>query len=237
MIVQCATFSKSLNPRNIDKSVSDIRIRIRFLFESSFWISLSGCKLTILLDIQPANRIAIISAVHDTSGLTAPLSHICNWCKLHYILSIFAKLFCDCVGVKYQKNEIWKSWSWPGDMNKTVLRIQPGLFKMCRILPDSSPETRILYTSDIPSFSFVYLCFSLYCDACLKSSVLRVRVKTLQNTLTFSTDMSPIFFHRSHVWLALSVDCQRKGQKFNAVKQPIRDQSASFNQVKYVSGH
>jgi len=46
MIVQYATFSKSLNPRNIDKSVSDIRIRIRFPFESRFWISLSGCKLT-----------------------------------------------------------------------------------------------------------------------------------------------------------------------------------------------
>jgi len=36
MIAQCATFSKSPNPRNIDKSVSDIRIRIRFRFESSF---------------------------------------------------------------------------------------------------------------------------------------------------------------------------------------------------------
>ena len=34
MIVQNATFSKSLNPRNIDKSVSDIRIR--FPFDSSF---------------------------------------------------------------------------------------------------------------------------------------------------------------------------------------------------------
>ena len=61
MIVQCesATFSKSLNTRNIDKSVSDIRIW--FPFESSFWISLSGCKLTILPDIQPANRVVIIS--------------------------------------------------------------------------------------------------------------------------------------------------------------------------------
>jgi len=39
MIVQCATFSESLNPRNIDECVSDIRIRIRFPFESSFWIS------------------------------------------------------------------------------------------------------------------------------------------------------------------------------------------------------
>jgi len=63
MIVQCAPFCKSLNPRNIDKSVSDIRIRIRFPFESSFWISLSGCKLTILPDIQAANRIVIISVL------------------------------------------------------------------------------------------------------------------------------------------------------------------------------
>ena len=36
IIVQCATFSRSLNPRIIDKSVSDIRIRILFPFESSF---------------------------------------------------------------------------------------------------------------------------------------------------------------------------------------------------------
>jgi len=61
MIAQCATFFKTLNPRNIDKSVSDIRIRIRFPSESSFWISVSGCKLTILPDIQPVNRIVIIS--------------------------------------------------------------------------------------------------------------------------------------------------------------------------------
>jgi len=26
------------------------------------------------------------SVVHDTSGVTAPLSHICNWCELYYIL-------------------------------------------------------------------------------------------------------------------------------------------------------
>jgi len=63
MIMQCATFSKSLNPRNINKSVSDIRFRIRFPFQSRFWISVSGCKLTILPDIQPANRIVIISDV------------------------------------------------------------------------------------------------------------------------------------------------------------------------------
>ena len=61
MIVQYATFSKNLNPRNIEKSVSDIRIHMRFPFDSRFWISVSGCKLTILRDIQPANRIVIIS--------------------------------------------------------------------------------------------------------------------------------------------------------------------------------
>jgi len=61
MSVQCATFSKSLNPRNSDKSVSDIRIHILFPFESSFWISLSVWKLTILQHIQPANRIVIMS--------------------------------------------------------------------------------------------------------------------------------------------------------------------------------
>jgi len=38
-------------------------MRIRLPFESSFWISGSGWKLTILPDIQPANRIVIISAV------------------------------------------------------------------------------------------------------------------------------------------------------------------------------
>ena len=61
MIAQCALFPKSLNPRNIDKHKSVSDIRIRFLFESSFWISVSGCKLTILPDIQPVNRIVIIS--------------------------------------------------------------------------------------------------------------------------------------------------------------------------------
>ena len=67
MIVQCATFSKSLNPQNIIKNVSDIRIRIPFPFESSFWISVYGCKLTILPDIQLANRILIIFDVLHAS--------------------------------------------------------------------------------------------------------------------------------------------------------------------------
>jgi len=44
---------------------------------------------------------------------------------------------------------------------------------------------RILYTTTlyISSFSFVYMCSFLYCDACLKSSVLRVGVKTLRHLL------------------------------------------------------
>jgi len=45
MIVQCATFFKSLNLQDIVKSVSDIRFRNRFLFESSFWISVFRIRL------------------------------------------------------------------------------------------------------------------------------------------------------------------------------------------------
>jgi len=62
IIMQYATFSKNLNSQNIEKSVLDIRIRIRFPFDSRFWISVSGWKLTILPDILPAKRIVIISA-------------------------------------------------------------------------------------------------------------------------------------------------------------------------------
>jgi len=59
MMMQCATSSKSLNPRNTEKSVSDVLFRIRFPFESSFLISVSGCKFTNLPDIQPASRLLI----------------------------------------------------------------------------------------------------------------------------------------------------------------------------------
>ena len=86
----------------------------------------------------------LCSAVHDTSGITAPFSHICNWCELHYILYIFANILFMIV---VASNEIWKSWS--GNLNKTVGRVRSGLFKMCWILPDSSPVNRILHTSEM----------------------------------------------------------------------------------------
>ena len=82
MIVQCATFSKSMNPRNIDKSVSDIRIR--FPFENSFWISVSGCKLTILPDIQPVNWIVIIPAVERPSLLAPWVTRLLSQWVLHW---------------------------------------------------------------------------------------------------------------------------------------------------------
>ena len=56
MIAQCAIFYKKI-------WILEWREK-RFPFESSFWISLSGCKLIILPYIQPANRIVIISALH-----------------------------------------------------------------------------------------------------------------------------------------------------------------------------
>ena len=87
MIVQCATFSKSLNPRNIEKNASDILIRIRFPFESSFCISVFGCKVTILPDIQLANRIVIISAIQSGSAkcfkIASPIQHL-SWAGLDH---------------------------------------------------------------------------------------------------------------------------------------------------------
>jgi len=70
MIVQRATSPKSLIPRNIDKIVSDIQ----FPFETSFRISVSGCKLTILPDIQPANRIVIISGDSTLTRACKPIT-------------------------------------------------------------------------------------------------------------------------------------------------------------------
>ena len=78
--MQYATFSKNLNSQNIEKSVLDIRIRIRFPFDSRFWISVSGCKLTILPDILPANRIVIISDAHMLRvPRMAQLELTCGW--------------------------------------------------------------------------------------------------------------------------------------------------------------
>jgi len=62
-------------------------------------------------------------------------------------LNLCKNSFYDCVGVKSQNNESWKSWSWSGNLNKSIVRIRSGLIKMCWILPHSSPEIRILYTS------------------------------------------------------------------------------------------
>jgi len=64
----CNFFQKSVSSKYLEKR-SGMRIRKRFPFESSFWISVSGCKLTILSDIQPANRIVIISAA-EVAGVT-----------------------------------------------------------------------------------------------------------------------------------------------------------------------
>ena len=72
-------------------------------------------------------------AVHNTSGVTAPFSHICSWCELHYILWIFAKIIFMIVLALNFKNEIWKSWSWSGNLKKTVVLIRSGLFNMCWI--------------------------------------------------------------------------------------------------------
>jgi len=86
----CNFLQKILNPQNVEKSVSDILIW--FPFESSFWISVSGCKLTILQDIHSANRIMIIFAILHLWNDTIDLHYIrpltVTDCTLHTFCNI-----------------------------------------------------------------------------------------------------------------------------------------------------
>ena len=61
---EMGNFFQECEPSNMEKSVSDILLRIRFPFESSFWISVSGWNSLSFLDIQPGNRIEIISVAY-----------------------------------------------------------------------------------------------------------------------------------------------------------------------------
>jgi len=79
--------SNSLNPRNIEKSVSDILSCIRLPFESSFWIFVSGRKLTILRDIQPADKIVIISGLGHCMPALKPLQHLSMQVGLRVVTS------------------------------------------------------------------------------------------------------------------------------------------------------
>jgi len=47
----------------------------------------------------------------------------------------------------------------------------------------------------------MYLCISLYCDACLKSSALRVEVKTLHNTISYTINGTNIPYTRNQLTL------------------------------------
>jgi len=54
MIVQCAIFSKSLNPQNIENSVSDILIRIRC--QAKFLTSCHARMHRVIFCIRDVNR-------------------------------------------------------------------------------------------------------------------------------------------------------------------------------------
>ena len=83
---------------------------------------------------------------------------------------------------------------------------------------------RILYTTAmyISSSSFMYLCISLYCDACLKSSALRVGVKTSHNTIWnvfmwFSKLY--LWFVQLQTWYCFCVNVFLKLLKINALEK------------------
>jgi len=51
----------------------------------------------------------------------------------------------------------------------------------------------------ISSSSFTYLCVPRYCDVCLKSSVLRVGVKTFYNTIQYISISEKISFQKIYL--------------------------------------
>jgi len=62
-------------------------------------------------------------------------------------LNLCKKFFMIVLASNTKKRNL-KTWSCSGNLNKTAVRIRSGLFKMCWILPESSPENRTLGTSD-----------------------------------------------------------------------------------------
>jgi len=76
-----------------------------------------------------------------------------------------------------QDFSVWPFWSGCFVLSRFGLGrfgLAVWVYKIKRMLP-----TIAMY---ICSYSFMYLCVPCYYDACLKSSALRVRLKTLHNT-------------------------------------------------------
>jgi len=78
-------------------------VHTRFTFESNFGISVSGCKLTILPDIQPANRIVIISG---TKACFSPLFFVAVFMLISpdVDLTLFVTFITTC---KMSSIKIW----------------------------------------------------------------------------------------------------------------------------------
>ena len=87
--------------------------------------------------------------------------------------AFYTSMYLEVIAVLHYNNH-------DGDIHACVLKAcisskhSKGISAIKRI-----PYTTAMYIS---SSSFVYLCISLYCDACLKSRALRVGMKTLHNT-------------------------------------------------------
>jgi len=88
-------------------------------------------------------------------------------------------MYLEVIAVLHYKN-------YDGDIHASVLKACiSSKYSKCISAIKRILNTTTMYTS---SSSFVHLCLSLYCDACLKSSVLRVGVKTL-HTIQYNEDL------------------------------------------------
>jgi len=122
------------------------------------------------------------------------------------------------------KYEIWKSVSWFGNLNITVVLIWSGLFKMCWILLDLSPEIRILSTSGLQLCGYA------------SNSVAKRSAKKVSLTLWFRllkyrcTKVCFVWFYRSE----LCIECvfelwisSLETNKWNKIQKKKRDHSGT----------
>ena len=114
-------------------------------------------RLILIVDWWVAMVVDWCPAVHDTSGATAPLSHVGNWCELYYFLQTFTKIHIMIVVASNTKKGIWESWSW--NTNKTVVGSNP----VCSKCADSC-RTRVLKSGCCTPLSRC----ELWLDACIQ---------------------------------------------------------------------
>ena len=109
----------------------------------------------------------------EVCSLNDPWSFAASNSLMHF----YTLMYLEVITVLHYDN-------YDGNIHACVLKscISSKYNKCIRAIKRMLSTTTNVYTSS----SYMYLCISLYCDACLQSSALRVGVKTLHNAISIS---------------------------------------------------